>query len=114
MTFWPQAYVFQTVLPGLCKPAQTTVGVLLYACSSQGKQYFQVFELLGFCPGQAQALVQVAFQQADYAAWNIWAAIHNRALLPFRYQHLGDMMSLGKARPAAAVLPPYKLSLCPL
>jgi len=40
-------------------------------------------------------MVQVAFQQADYAAWNIWAAIHNRPLLPFRYQHLGDMMSLG-------------------
>ena len=40
--------------------------------------------------------LQVAFQQADYAAWNIWAAIHNRALLPFRYQHLGDMMSLGE------------------
>lgn len=39
---------------------------------------------------------QVAFQQADYAAWNIWAAIHNRPLLPFRYQHLGDMMSLGR------------------
>ena len=42
--------------------------------------------------------MQVAFQQADYAAWNIWAAIHNRALLPFRYQHLGDMMSLGDAQ----------------
>lgn len=41
------------------------------------------------------AWLQVAFQQANYAAWNIWAAVHNRPLLPFKYQHLGDMMSLG-------------------
>lgn len=27
---------------------------------------------------------QVAFQQADYAAWNLWASINNRPLLPFR------------------------------
>jgi hypothetical protein len=29
-------------------------------------------------------LIQVAFQQADYVAWNLWAAINNRPLLPFR------------------------------
>lgn len=27
---------------------------------------------------------QVAFQQADYAAWNVWAAINGRPLLPFK------------------------------
>ena len=42
-------------------------------------------------------MVQVAFQQADYVAWNVWSAINGRPLLPFKYQHLGDMMSLGKA-----------------
>ena len=42
-------------------------------------------------PGSAQ----VAFQQADYAAWNIWASLTNRPLLPFRYQYLGEMMALG-------------------
>ena len=40
-------------------------------------------------------VLQVAFQQADYVAWNLWSAINNRPLLPFKYQHLGDMMSLG-------------------
>ena len=39
--------------------------------------------------------MQVAFQQADYVAWNLWASINQRPLLPFKYQHLGDMMSLG-------------------
>jgi hypothetical protein len=31
------------------------------------------------------ATAQVAFQQADYAAWNIWSAINGRPLLPFRW-----------------------------
>lgn len=38
---------------------------------------------------------QAALQQADYAAWNIWASLTGRPPLPFRYQHLGEMMTLG-------------------
>lgn len=38
---------------------------------------------------------QVALQQADYTAWNLWAAISGRPLLPFRYQPLGEMITLG-------------------
>jgi demethylphylloquinone reductase len=41
------------------------------------------------------ATAQVAFQQSDYCAWNIWAAATNRPLLSFRYQPLGEMMTLG-------------------
>lgn len=41
------------------------------------------------------ATAQVAFQAADYCAWNVWSAINKKSLLPFRYQHLGDMMTLG-------------------
>lgn len=41
------------------------------------------------------ATAQVAFQQSDYCAWNIWAALTNRPLLSFRYQPLGEMMTLG-------------------
>jgi demethylphylloquinone reductase len=44
---------------------------------------------------QVPATAQSAFQQADYTAWNIWASLTNRPLLPFRYQHLGEMMALG-------------------
>lgn len=47
--------------------------------------------------------VQVAFQQADYVAWNLWSAINSRPLLPFKYQHLGDMMSLGQSSLANTV-----------
>ena len=38
---------------------------------------------------------QAAFQQADYTAWNVWASVTGRPLLPFRYQGLGEMMTLG-------------------
>lgn len=38
---------------------------------------------------------QAAFQQAEYAGWNLWAAITHRPLLPFRYQPVGELMTLG-------------------
>ena len=44
---------------------------------------------------QVPNTAQAAFQQADYTAWNIWASVTGRPLLPFRYQHLGEMMTLG-------------------
>ncbi len=44
---------------------------------------------------QVPTTAQGAYQQADYTAWNIWASITGRPLLPFRYQNLGEMMTLG-------------------
>ena len=44
---------------------------------------------------QVPNTAQAAFQQADYAAWNIWASLTGRPLLPFRYQQLGEAMTLG-------------------
>jgi NADH dehydrogenase len=38
---------------------------------------------------------QSALQQADFAAWNIWAMINSHPLLSFRYNNLGEMLSLG-------------------
>ncbi|KAK9792690.1 hypothetical protein WJX73_001665 [Symbiochloris irregularis] len=53
------------------------------------------------------ATAQVAFQQSDYVAWNLWAAINRRPLLPFKYQHLGEAMSLGKVN--GAFTAPFEL-----
>jgi NADH dehydrogenase len=38
---------------------------------------------------------QSAFQQAEYAGWNLWALVTGRPLLPFRYQAFGEIMTLG-------------------
>ena len=39
---------------------------------------------------------QIALQEADYAAWNVWASLTDRPLLPFEYVHLGEMVTLGR------------------
>ncbi|MBW4521692.1 MAG: NAD(P)/FAD-dependent oxidoreductase [Scytolyngbya sp. HA4215-MV1] len=44
---------------------------------------------------QVATTAQVAMQQADYVGWNLWASLTDRPLLPFRYEHLGEMMALG-------------------
>jgi NADH dehydrogenase len=44
---------------------------------------------------QIPATAQAALQQADYTAWNVWASFTDRPLLPFRYQHFGEMLALG-------------------
>lgn len=49
---------------------------------------------------QVPASAQAAMQQADYAGWNVWASLTDRPLLPFRYQHLGEMMTLGTDKAA--------------
>lgn len=38
---------------------------------------------------------QAAFQQSDFTAWNIWASLTGRPLLPFRYKNMGEMLALG-------------------
>lgn len=44
---------------------------------------------------QVPATAQAAMQQADYVGWNLWASLTGRPLLPFRYEHVGEMMTLG-------------------
>jgi demethylphylloquinone reductase len=44
---------------------------------------------------QIPSTAQAALQQSDYCAWNIWASLTGRPPLPFRYQFLGELISLG-------------------
>lgn len=48
------------------------------------------------------ATAQVALQQADFVAWNVWASALGRPALPFRYQPLGEMLALGVGLAAVA------------
>ncbi|NJO49196.1 MAG: NAD(P)/FAD-dependent oxidoreductase [Leptolyngbyaceae cyanobacterium RM2_2_4] len=76
-------------------------GQLVITPTLQAIDYPEIFALgdLAECQdaeGQkVPATAQSAFQQAEYAGWNIWASLTHRPLLPFRYQHLGEMMTLG-------------------
>ena len=77
-----QQLVIGTTLQVLDHPEIFAVGDLAESIDAEGQKV----------PSTAQA----AFQQADYAGWNIWASITQKPLLPFRYQALGEMMTLGK------------------
>jgi len=53
----------------------------------------------------APQTAQAAMQQADYAAWNVRAAIRDdAAVLPFRYAALGEMLSLGQDAASVSAL----------
>jgi demethylphylloquinone reductase len=47
---------------------------------------------------QVPPTAQVALQQADFVGWNIWASLSDRPQIPFRYRHLGEMLTLGTSR----------------
>ncbi|AFY72993.1 NADH dehydrogenase, FAD-containing subunit [Synechococcus sp. PCC 7502] len=49
------------------------------------------------------ATAQVAFQQAQYCARNVWASLNQHALIPFTYLALGEFMSLGKDNAAMSI-----------
>ena len=51
----------------------------------------------------APMTAQVAMQQAEFAAWNIWSSINGQPMVPFRYQHLGNMMGFGRDRGAVTL-----------
>ncbi|MBO0348602.1 NAD(P)/FAD-dependent oxidoreductase [Phormidium pseudopriestleyi FRX01] len=68
-------------LQAINHPELLAIGDLAYSLDANGQPV----------PTTAQS----AMQQADYAAWNIWASLSDRPLLPFEYQGLGEMMTLG-------------------
>jgi demethylphylloquinone reductase len=76
-------------------------GQVLVTSAMQVESHPDIFALgdLAECRDESGQLVpataQGAFQQADYAGWNVWASLNDRPLLPFRYQALGEMMTLG-------------------
>ena len=80
---------------------QNQRGQLTTTATLQAIEHPDIFVLgdLADCQDASEQRVpstaQAAIQQADYAAWNIWASLTERPLLPFRYQNLGEMMTLG-------------------
>jgi demethylphylloquinone reductase len=76
-------------------------GQIIVTSAMQVESHPEIFAVgdLAECHDESGQLVpataQGAFQQADYAGWNVWASLTDRPLLPFRYQALGEMMTLG-------------------
>ncbi|AGY57431.1 NAD(P)/FAD-dependent oxidoreductase [Gloeobacter kilaueensis] len=71
-------------------PEVFALGDLAFAADDSGK-------FLG-------ASAQLAFQQAGFCAWNLWASLNNRPLLAFRYAPLGQLLGLGIDSGVASLL----------
>lgn len=80
---------------------KTSNGLLKITPELQAIEHPEIFAIgdLAACYDESKepipATAQTAFQQSDYCAWNLWASITERPLLPFAYQPLGEMMALG-------------------
>ena len=80
---------------------KTSNGLLKITPELQAIEHPEIFAIgdLAACYNESKepipATAQTAFQQSDYCAWNLWASITERPLLPFAYQPLGEMMALG-------------------
>lgn len=75
----------------------TPDGRLEITTTLQVRQHPEIFALGDAASGDQSipATAQAALQQAGYCAWNIWATYQNRPVLAFRYEPLGEMLSLG-------------------
>jgi NADH dehydrogenase len=59
------------------------------------------------------ATAQVAFQQSQYSAWNIWASLNQQKLVPFSYIPLGEFISLGVDGATASILGRFNIDGLP-
>ncbi|KAL1496836.1 hypothetical protein AB1Y20_014422 [Prymnesium parvum] len=60
--------------------------------------------LLSQRPHRLQTTHRSSFTQADYVAWNLRASMLGDKLLPFRFQDLGEMISLGEDAASVSAL----------
>ena len=109
LTIWSAGMRPSSVVPGLPLPLDAR-GRILADATLRVRGHPRLFAL-----GDAAAVVdarrveapptaQAAMQQADYVAWNVRAVVRGEALLPFRYENLGEMLSLGDQSATIAAL----------
>ncbi len=59
------------------------------------------------------ATAQVAFQQSQYCAWNIWASLNQKSLVNFNYIPLGEFISLGVDGATASIFGKFSIDGLP-
>ena len=90
-------------------------GAIATELTLQVKRYTDVFaigDLAGCVNSDGQLLpatAQVAFQQSQYCAWNIWASLNQKALVNFNYIPLGEFISLGQDGATASIFGKFNI-----
>lgn len=101
IVLWTIGNEVNPVIKNLSLPKNTR-GQILTKSTLQVRDYPEIFALGDLAEVEDESgkklptTAQVAIQQADYTAWNLWAILTGRPLLPFRYFALGEMLTLGK------------------
>jgi demethylphylloquinone reductase len=109
IVMWTVGNTLSKLVRSLNLPHSSGRGQIITESTLQVKGHESIFALgdMAECrdaSGQIlPATAQVAFQQAQYCARNVWASLNNHSLAPFTYLALGEFMSLGKDNAAMSV-----------
>ena len=117
IVLWTVGSNFSKVLQNLS--VEHRQGAIATEYTLQVKGYSDVFaigDLANFFDANSIPLpstAQVAFQQAQYCAWNIWASLNQKALVPFSYIPLGEFISLGIDGATASIFGKFSIDGLP-
>ena len=117
IVLWTVGSVFSKVIQNLAV-GHNSKGEIVTEPTLQVKGYPDVFvigDLAGLSiKGQPlPATAQVAFQQSQYCAWNIWASINQKPLVNFSYIPLGEFISLGIDGATASIFGKFSIDGLP-
>ena len=118
IVLWTVGSSFSKILQNL--PVEhNRQGAIATESTLQVKGYPQVFAIgdLASCIDSTASFVpataQVAFQQSQYCAWNIWASLNQKELVPFSYIPLGEFISLGIDGATASIFGKFSIDGLP-
>jgi len=91
-------------------------GAIATESTLQIKGYADVFaigDIASLDGNHLPATAQVAFQQSQYCAWNIWASLNQKPLVNFSYIPLGEFISLGIDGAVASIFGKFSIDGLP-
>ncbi len=117
IVLWTVGSTFSKVIQNL-PIAHNRQGAIATEPTLQVKGYADVFAIGDLAALEANreplpATAQVAFQQSQYCAWNIWASLNQKSLVNFNYIPLGEFISLGVDGATASIFGKFSIDGLP-
>lgn len=118
IVLWTVGSTFSKVMQNL-DVGHNLQGEIVTDPTLQVREYANVFaigDLAGCLDHNGKSLpstAQVAFQQSQYCAWNIWSSLNQKSLVNFSYIPLGEFISLGIDRATASIFGKFSIDGLP-
>ncbi len=117
IVLWTVGSTFSKVIQNL-SIAHNRQGAIATEPTLQVKGYADVFAIGDLAALESNgeplpATAQVAFQQSQYCAWNIWASLNQKSLVKFNYIPLGEFISLGVDGATASIFGKFSIDGLP-